>query len=670
MNSFTLPLDADSAARLRQPGPTPLPGATWYIASNPGDGLSYRFPAGALAEMRYLTADLLLDGKNLCTFVIILQEGEDGPAFILSQGFLNQCQARIRMPLEAVNQNRWMYDREGAWLKPRCGGQRVDLAKVDRMRFEIERPAYNLQGPLPVRWCLTDFVAVLEEPACLSDPILPAGPLLDELGQSTLHDWPGKARSVEEVAQGLQAQLAAAPSHKLPEGWSRWGGWQGRRLEATGFFRVAQVDDRWWLVDPDGYVFWSAGMDCVSVDTAANYTGLESALAWHPDPQGPFAAVYGARYSTAPHINYLAANLIRAFGENWHDHWATIALAELRRTGFNTVANWSEWQSAHAAQFPYVRPLRPNYEGMRLVYRDFPDVFDPQFEQVCAEYAEQLRETRDDPAFIGYFLMNEPTWGFSSESPAAGMLFNAPACPSRAALSDFLREKYTGDAPLSAAWGIETTLDAIAGDHWQHPLTPAAQADLDNFSALMVERFFGGLSRACKSVDPNHLNLGIRYYTVPPEWALAGMRHFDVFSMNCYRSRLPAEDMARISQLLQQPVMIGEWHFGALDVGLPASGIGHVPTQADRGRAFRFYVEDAAAKPWCVGVHYFILYDQSALGRFDGENYNIGFLDVCNRPYEALAAAARQAHEHLYDVASGVSAPFDDAPEYLPMLFM
>ncbi len=237
-------------------------------------------------------------------------------------------------------------------------------------------------------------------------------------------------------------------------------------------------------------------------------------------------------------------------------------------------------------------------------------------------------------------------------------------------MSDFLREKYTGDAPLSAAWGIETTLDAIAGDHWQHPLTPAAQADLDNFSALMVERFFGGLSRACKSVDPNHLNLGIRYYTVPPEWALAGMRHFDVFSMNCYRSRLPAEDMARISQLLQQPVMIGEWHFGALDVGLPASGIGHVPTQADRGRAFRFYVEDAAAKPWCVGVHYFILYDQSALGRFDGENYNIGFLDVCNRPYEALAAAARQAHEHLYDVASGVSAPFDDAPEYLPMLFM
>jgi len=71
-----------------------------------------------------------------------------------------------------------------------------------------------------------------------------------------------------------------------------------------------------------------------------------------------------------------------------------------------------------------------------------------------------------------------------------------------------------------------------------------------------------------------------------------------------------------------------------------------------------------------VGAHYFTLYDQSALGRFDGENYNIGFLDVCNRPYEPLAEAARQSHERLYAVAAGELKPFDDAPEYLPKLFM
>ena len=81
-------------------------------------------------------------------------------------------------------------------------------------------------------------------------------------------------------------------------------------------------------------------------------------------------------------------------------------------------------------------------------------------------------------------------------------------------------------------------------------------------------------------------------------------------------------------------------------------------------------MEDAAADPWCVGVHYFTLYDQSALGRFDGENYNIGFLDVCNKPYEPLADAVRKSHERLYDVAAGKTAAFDDAPVYLPKLFM
>jgi hypothetical protein len=103
---------------------------------------------------------------------------------------------------------------------------------------------------------------------------------------------------------------------------------------------------------------------------------------------------------------------------------------------------------------------------------------------------------------------------------------------------------------------------------------------------------------------------------------------------------------------------------------LPGSGIGHVPDQRARGKAFRVYLEDAAAKPWCVGAHYFTLYDQSAIGRFDGENYNIGFLDVCHRPYEPLARAARASHERIYEVAVGRIEPYDDEPQHLPRTFM
>jgi hypothetical protein len=671
MTESNLKLNPDQhiGAVTRDVEPAPLPDAVWYLAEAIGDGLLYRFPAGALVGANYLTADTLLDGNHLAVFQIILQEGDNGPAFGFSFGLVNQCQARIRMPLEAVNQNRWMYPREGAWLKPRCQGQRVDLTKVDRMKVLIER-----KGPHPVRFCLTLFTATVDEPLRLADPLLPKGALLDELGQSTLHAWSTKSRNAEEVTARIKAQLAAAPSQRLPEGFSRWGGWIGKRLDATGFFRTAQADGRWWLVDPDGYVFWSSGPDCVRVDTEANYEGLETALAWLPDAYGPYGEIYRDRADWNMKyrmVNYLKANFLRAFGPDaWYEKWAAIALAELRRLGFNTVANWSDWEIARAAGVPYVRPMLTTYEKMPRVYRDFPDVFHPDFEQVCAEYADQLRETADDPAFIGYFLMNEPTWGFSEETPAAGMLFNTSFCYSRRALVDFLKDRYGTESALAAAWGAGTTFQAVTETEWREQLTGPARNDLADFSAIMVENFFGGLSRACKAVDPHHLNLGIRYYTVPPAWALAGMRHLDVFSMNCYQQRVPSEEMAKVNELLQMPILVGEWHFGALDAGLPAAGIGHVPDQEARGKAYRAYLEDAAAKPWCVGVHYFILYDQSALGRFDGENYNIGFLDVCDRPYESLAEAARLSHERMYRVAIGEVAPYNDAPEYLPLLFV
>ena len=64
-----------------------------------------------------------------------------------------------------------------------------------------------------------------------------------------------------------------------------------------------------------------------------------------------------------------------------------------------------------------------------------------------------------------------------------------------------------------------------------------------------------------------------------------------------------------------------------------------------------------------MGAHWFTLYDESALGRYDGENNNIGFLDMCNRPYEEMSAAAIVSHERMYDVADGRAEPFHEAIE-------
>ncbi len=649
-------------------GPAIIQDARWYEAQKENDGLAFRFAPGALASMRFLAADIFADSPELPVFQLRFREGDAGPTFTFLYGVLPQAEARMRMRAQAANQNQWQFLREGAFLKPTAGGARVDLAKVDRIDLVVLRKSQR-----PVRWCQTALTATIEEPARLTEPKLPRGVLLDEMGQSATRTWPTKTRSRDEVTARLSAQLAAASSHKWPTSFSEWGGLASRVEKSgkeNGFFRTHHDGTRWWLLDPAGHPFWSTGLDSVRVDIASSYDGLERALAWMPSADGEFKQIYDVRADGRRSINYLAANFIRAFGAGWYDKWTAVTLGELRRLGFNTIANWSDWEIARAAKFPYVRPLAWGTRAAPFVYRDFPDVFDPRWDADARQFGAQLASTRDDPAFIGYFLMNEPTWGFSRETPAAGMLFNTPRCASRRALADALAKKYADDRALSTAWGFETTLAAVREGPWARTLTPPAERDLADFSAVMVERYFGALTASCRQVDANHLNLGIRYHTVPPEWAVAGMRSFDVFSMNCYDSRVRSAEMEKIAALLKMPVLVGEWHFGAHDAGLPASGIGHVRTQEDRGRAYRVYLEDAARRAWCVGVHYFILYDQSALGRFDGECYNIGFLDVCNRPYEPLCDAARASHERLYDLATAKVQPFDDAPEYLPKLFV
>lgn len=63
------------------------------------------------------------------------------------------------------------------------------------------------------------------------------------------------------------------------------------------------------------------------------------------------------------------------------------------------------------------------------------------------------------------------------------------------------------------------------------------------------------------------------------------------FSINCYAVD-PTSAIQNIVDLgVDLPVMIGEFHFGALDAGLPATGLEGVLSQKDRGIAYRHYCE-------------------------------------------------------------------------------
>jgi hypothetical protein len=646
-----------------------IPGAVTYACDRVGEGLVYDVTPGVFTSTSWLTLDALNPSGSDLVFVLRLFEssddGRERPC-VCRFTLLPQVQARFRFPLAATDQGRWLLPREGALLKPTLSGARVDPAAVDRVTATV---LYKRTGT--VTWAMTPMRSSPAEPAALERPLVLDPPVLDAVGQATYRSWPGRTAGPDDVVRRLREQHGA-PDQPLA-GRSRWGGWATRTVEATGFFRTYHDGRRWWLVDPDGHLFWSAGL-CNVKPTVESWTeGLPGVPAWLPASEQDFAGYADCvnNPDRPQSFDYLRANLIRAFGpRRWRAAWAELAHPLLRGLGFTTAGAWSDEAAAARAGLPYVRWMSPAPAADQAprVFRDLPDVFSPAFEHEAAVFAAQLRATRDDPALVGYFLMNEPQWAFAAMPPAEGMLAATQACATRAELARWLVERYGADG-ITARWGSRVTPDDIASGPWTTSLTDAARADLAAFSTVAVRRLYDILSAACRDEDPHHLNLGARFASVPQPWIVDAMGTFDVFSMNSYQLR-PDPRLGDISAGLGVPALVGEWHVGAVDAGLPAPGIGHVADQAARAQGYRFYLESAAAAPWCVGAHWFTLYDQSALGRYDGENYNIGFVDVAHRPYPALAAAARASHTVMYDVADGTRAHFADPPEEMERLNM
>ncbi|MQY77712.1 MAG: hypothetical protein GH151_00715 [Bacteroidetes bacterium] len=54
--------------------------------------------------------------------------------------------------------------------------------------------------------------------------------------------------------------------------------------------------------------------------------------------------------------------------------------------------------------------------------------------------------------------------------------------------------------------------------------------------------------------------------------------------------------------------------------------------------------------PYFVGTGWFQFQDQVATGRGDGENYQIGLIDICNKPYPETIEAVREVGSSMYRI--------------------
>ena len=539
-------------------------------------------------------------------------------------------------------------------------GTQLDAARITEFQLFMGRPA-------------RDYVFLLHRVELVRADDATSQAFVDRFGQYTDADWPGKLQSEAELAQRRRAEEEDLRTHPPPEDRNQYGGWRtGPLLEATGRFRTRKHDGTWWLVDPEGKLFWSSGITCVRFNAATVVAGRESCFTWLPKEDDPLAAFYQGR-GRGRMYDFFRANARRKYGEDCDARFHDTTVRRLRSWGVNTIANWSSPGSWRLRRVPYTIPVHPpkvpSFVATSHVMAGlekkkwFPDPFAPEFRDVLGRKLAGLAEFRDDPWLLGVFIHNELPWalgnpwrsGRGTGIGAISLRSNGTFAVKRA-LVKHLETTYPSISDLNRAWGTDIP-------DWDACLAPLeltdeqkqkAKKDLAVLDQLIARQYFRVCREAMDAHMPGVLYLGCRFSGMySADIVRVAAEYCDVVSFNIYDELPTGRTADELATDMDFPVVIGEFHFGALDRGMFHTGLRRAQDQTERARKYAAYLRAAATAPWCVGAHWFQYLDQALTGRRDGENYNIGFVDATDDPYPEMRAAAREFHRELYTIRAG-----------------
>ena len=508
--------------------------------------------------------------------------------------------------------------------------------------------------------------------------------LVDKFGQSARKEYPNKVKSIEELKADLPKELEedkamAATGPKLDSYGGLAGSGEAYGLKKTGFFHVGEAGGRQVLVTPEGNMFFHIAVTTLgSVDDYTTVAGRENHYEELPSTNGDLATAW--RPNNPGVYSFYIGNWIRKHGRPYDtDVWLKDSIERLRSWGFNSAGAFTNITGAFKEEhFPYTRHLGveggdakalPDKLGAAFVL----DPFTPGIAEILdAKFAKSLPPNADDPLTIGYFLGNEQHFEML---PKIVPTYKASKVAAKAKLVEILEAKYKKIDAFNKAWNPAKPF-ASFDDLKEEPLfvrTEEGSKDMQSFFELYLETYYSLVEKTFRKYDPNHLLIGNRWTpgTSTNETVVrAGGRHLDVLSVNYYSYSIEKDFLTRVHDWgSKKPIILSEWHYCSADEGLQARM--EVKTQEDRGAGYRNYLEQSAALPFVVGSEWFSLIDQSITGRFfegfNGEGYNIGLLNVADRPYKPMIAAAKLAHNQIYDVMLGKVKPyaFDD-PRFNP----
>jgi hypothetical protein len=411
------------------------------------------------------------------------------------------------------------------------------------------------------------------------------------------------------------AQLDASPV-----ALGRYGGWLDRQVEATGFFYATTINGRWWLVDPEGYLYLHQAVVAVSPGKSDT-------------PRAALRERFGAPANWAAYTT----QLLQAHGFNGTGAWSDVDLirAAPTRLAYTTTLNLLS-EFGRSKNLIRQLPGHVGYPG------DCLPVFHPEFPGFCDRRARALvADTAGDPWLLGHFSDNEMPipvlekfLALSPNDPDTG--------PGYQAARAWLAQRKGPDA--SVASGSADITDA----------------DRDAWVEHVIGRYLEITTGAIRKYDPNHLCLGPRFHGKDKNsagtWRAAG-KYLDVIAINYYNAWGPEpEVLSRWLAWSGKPCMITEWYVKGADAGYANwSGAGWiVPTQQDRGAFYQHYVLGLIESGSCVGWHWFKYMDNDPADLItdpSNRDSNKGIVNIRYEEYTPLLEAMKALNDRAYAIA-------------------
>lgn len=402
------------------------------------------------------------------------------------------------------------YETDDTLIIWRYGDRDGDYSKISSINI-------STKGNIHQRNLIIDNLVVRKSPA-VKDGYFEN--LVDRYGQRVEKDYARKIKSDEQLKEVAAKELAELQASDGFADRAKFGGWKdGPKLEATGYFRTEKVDGKWWMVDPEGHLFFSNGIANIRMANTTTVTGVDykddsiryidpndvtpqdsadlkpaprdvmetayvsselrnNMFEWLPGYDDELADHYHYRKSIfmgpmehGETFSFYQANLERRYGEetpqSYLQTWREVTLDRMKDWGFTSFGNWVADELYTNEEVPFFANgwIIGDYKTLSSgndYWGPMPDVFDPEFEvRTKATIDVIAEEVKSTPWCIGVFLDNEKSWGTKGTPEGEyGIILDAfsksaDESPAKAKFSELLKERYDSIDALNTAWGTE-----------------------------------------------------------------------------------------------------------------------------------------------------------------------------------------------------------------------